>query len=256
MLTTDWIERFIADARLPTPAFQAANLIRVIGDYQSDTGLGYFVDGVRDAPLVGSFNQPMFDQLLQELINRNLLVRMGTETRENPRGDGVIEGALFGLSLEGWERYEVERAGKISGRYGFLAMKFGDPTLEAFVERAVKPPVSDALGYPVVDLRNVSRAGVIDNILREQIRDAAFVLVDLTHDNAGAYWEAGYAEGLGKPVVYLCERAKFDSAKTHFDTNHCTTVLWSTDDEQLFSRELIATLRRSLNLFAKEEFSV
>ena len=37
------------------------------------------------------------------------------------------------------------------------------------------------------------------------VRDAAFVISDLTHDNSGAYWEAGYAEGLGKPVIYICE---------------------------------------------------
>ena len=45
--------------------------------------------------------------------------------------------------------------------------------------------------------------------MRERIRDAAFVLVDLTHDNPGAYWEGGYAEGLGKPVIYICEASKF-----------------------------------------------
>ena len=84
-----------------------------------------------------------------------------------------------------------------------------------------------------------------------QIRDAAFVIADLSHDNLGAYWEAGYAEGLGKPVIYICERGKFEEKQTHFDTNHCTTVLWSTDDPDQFRRELIATLRRSLDDGAK-----
>jgi nucleoside 2-deoxyribosyltransferase len=127
-------------------------------------------------------------------------------------------------------------------------MKFGDPVLDPFV-KAVKPLVKDRIGYDLLDMRDVARAGIIDNIMRTQIRDAAFVIVDLTHDNSGAYWEAGYAEGLGKPVIYICERSKFDEAKTHFDTNHCTTVLWSEDGSELFGRELIATLRRSLNLF-------
>ena len=68
----------------------------------------------------------------------------------------------------------------------------------------------------------VARAGVIDKIMRTQIRDAAFVIVDLTHDNPGAYWEAGYAEGLGKPVIYICEKGKFEATKSHLDMNHCT----------------------------------
>jgi nucleoside 2-deoxyribosyltransferase len=98
----------------------------------------------------------------------------------------------------------------------------------------------------------VAQPGVIDNIMREKIRDAAFVLVDLSHDNAGAYWEAGYAEGLGKPVLYLCEQNKFDESKTHFDVNHCTTVMWGgSKSNEKFASDLQATLRNSLKLFPR-----
>ena len=127
-------------------------------------------------------------------------------------------------------------------------MQFGDDGLDTFIRDVVKPAVRDDIGYDVVDMRDVSQAGVIDNIMRIQIRDAAFVIADLTHDNHGAYWEAGYAEGLGKPVIYICEQTKFDKEKSHFDTNHCTTVLWSRNDAEGFREKLIATLRRSLNL--------
>ena len=84
--------------------------------------------------------------------------------------------------------------------------------------------------------------------MRIEAWDAKFVLVDLTHDNNGAYWEAGYAEGLGKPVISLCEQGYFDAKKTHFDTNHCTTFPWSRNDDEDFRSRLTATLRRSLNL--------
>lgn len=253
MLTTDWLERFVRDASLPSPALQAANLVRTIGDHVAETGEGYFIDGILDAPRVGAFNQTMFYQVVKELIRRGTILVLGAGEYQNPRGRGLVQGNLYSLSLSGWEQYEAERRGKISGRYGFLAMKFNDEKLDLFAEKWIKPPVKEALDFTVVDLRNVAKAGIIDNIMREQIRDAAFVIVDLTHDNPGAYWEAGYAEGLGKPVIYLCERAKFDSTRTHFDTNHCTTVLWSVGEEIQFSRELIATLRRSLNLFPSKE---
>jgi nucleoside 2-deoxyribosyltransferase len=252
MVTTDWLARFVSGARLPTPAQQASNLIRIIGDAVADTGDGYFIDDVVDTPLIGAINRAMFSQLLSELIARNLLVRLVERHQvSNPRGDGVLQGSLWGLSLDGWERYESEQRGRGAARYGFIAMKFGDAVLDPFIDQHVKPAVRDRISYDLVDLRNVSRAGVIDNILREQIRDAAFVLVDLTHDNSGAYWEAGYAEGLGKPVVYICERGKFDAAKTHFDTNHCTTVMWTQEEPMQFVDELVATVRRSLNLFAE-----
>lgn len=249
MITTDWMERFSRNARLPSPPEQATNLIRLIGDTLAETGEGRLLDGATDAARVGAFNAAMFEQLRKELETRNVIQRMEPMEKQNPRGKGVLTGYTYGLTLDGWERYEAERHGRVAGRYGFIAMQFSNAVLDPFVDETIKPAVLDGIGYNLVDLRDVSRAGVIDNILREQIRDAAFILVDLTHDNPGAYWEAGYAEGLGKPVVYLCERNKFDSAKTHFDTNHCTTVLWSTHTPDDFRTELIATLRRSLNLF-------
>lgn len=250
LLDMYWLDHFITEARLPNPAQQAINLIRRIGDHQAETGEGYFVDGVSDAPAIGSFSQAMFDQLLADLLKRGVIVHTGeNRTIPNPRADGVLSGRAVALSLDGWENYESERRGKQSGRYGFIAMKFNDPQLEALVAGFIKPGIKNALNIDLVDLRNVSRAGIIDNIMREHIRDSAFVLVDLTHDNSGAYWEAGYAEGLGKPVIYLCERNKFDTAKTHFDTNHCTTVIWEEGREAAFIAELNSTIRRSLSLF-------
>ena len=38
-----------------------------------------------------------------------------------------------------------------------------------------------------------------------------------------------------------------DEKKTHFDTNHCMTILWSRDNDAGFCDELSATLRRSLD---------
>ena len=250
MVTTDWIEAFVRDAHLPNSLpLQAINLIVRIGNAVAESGEGYFIDDVVDAPLIGAFNRAMFIDLLQELITRGLVKRLGQASIANPRNVGMVSGYSYGLTLDGWERFDDEKRGHFSGKYGFIAMKFGDPTLDPFIDNIVKPAVRDAIGYDLVDLRNVSKAGLIDDILRTQIRDAAFVLVDLTHDNSGAYWEAGYAEGLGKPVIYLCEQNKFDAAKTHFDTNHCTTVMWTVADPKRFLDGLIATLRRSLNLF-------
>lgn len=178
-----------------------------------------------------------------------MLIKVGDATKLNPRDIGMLSGGLYSLSLDGWERYEAERRGDFASRYVFLAMKFNDPVLDPFVETILKPAVRDAIAFDLVDVRNVSHAGIIDNIMRAQIRDAAFVIVDLTHDNSGAYWELGYAEGLGTPVIYICEQSKFDAARTHFDTNHCTTVMWRADEPAAFTDQLVATLCRSLKLF-------
>jgi nucleoside 2-deoxyribosyltransferase len=241
----DFVERFVADGFPgPSPAQQASNLIRYIGDEVSKTGERLEQLPINLFAIIGSPNPDFAGELTLELIRKGTLV--GNERRAM----GISPSALYvGLTLKGWEDYQAEISGKFAGKYGFIALKFGDSILDPFVQNEVKPAVKIGIGFDLIDLRDVSQAGVIDNIMRAQIRDSAFVLVDLTHDNSGAYWEAGYAEGLGKPVIYLCEKSKFDQAKTHFDTNHCTTVIWERDNVEQFKNELIATLRRSLNLF-------
>ena len=223
------------------PKIQAMNLIRYIGDEVSRTGspIERLIIEPQD---VGVPSEILLDSLVEELETIGLLKIDHT--------DKLLSGrTLFlntNLTLEGWEHYEEDIRGKIDGTYGFLAMQFGDHFLDNFVEDVLKPAVENKLGYKIIDMRDISQAGIIDNIMRDQIRRATFVIVDLTHDNHGAYWEAGYAEGLDKPVVYICEKKKFDDHKTHFDTNHCTTVTWSRDDDDGFCKELVATLRRSL----------
>ena len=217
-----------------SPAQQAMDLIRKIGDDVSQSG-----QPMRQFPV------PIGDQFCIQLIDE--LVEDGIIKANISKTFSGAQYLNVNLTLEGWERYEQEKRGDFQSNYGFIAMQFNDPVLDVFVENTVKPFVKEDTGYNLVDMRDVATAGLIDNIMRVRIRDAAFVIADLTHDNRGAYWEAGYAEGLGKPVIYICERAKFENNRTHFDTNHCTTVLWSKEEPEKFRQKLVATLRRSLD---------
>lgn len=244
-LDSDFLSRFEKDPRpRPSPAEQAVNTIRFIGEYVLENGQRLKTIPVDFYAAIGSPNPTMAAELASELMESRLIdaTRVGSM-------DGSNALININLTLDGWERFESERRGEVSGNYGFIAMQFGDAVLDSFLEEILKPAIKDGIGYDLVNMNDVSRAGIIDNIMRSQIRDSAFVIVDLTHDNYGAYWEAGYAEGLGKPVIYICEKDKFDKEKTHFDTNHCTTVMWSEDRKDDIPKELIATLRRSLNLF-------
>ena len=140
--------------------------------------------------------------------------------------------------------------------YGFLAMQYSkdekrekyDVELEELARDLLKPVVRETLGYELIDMRDDLKAGIMDVTLRNLIKNSKFVIADLTHDNNGVYWEAGYADALEKPVLYICEKEKFKKLKTHFDTNHCTTVLWSIDSRDKFKDEFSRALQRSLNV--------
>ena len=252
-VSNDDFKRIINDGCAgPTPAMQATNVIKLIGDHVSKTGeLAMLVEESLFA-IIGAPSPDFAIALIRELENQGLVTG---------KMDIGVNPCLYyldaNLTLAGWQRYEAEKKGEISGNYGFIAMKFAKENeedvsvaaLDKLVKDVIKPAIKKHLPYQLQDLRDTARAGIIDNIMRSEIRDAAFVIVDLTHDNSGAYWEAGYAEGLGKPVIYICKKEKFEDTNTHFDTNHCTTVMWSDDNHDVFIDQLIATLRRSLNLF-------
>lgn len=249
VITKSMLETWRSNGKLTSPAIQANNLIIFVGNSISESGeeISIIPDNIH--AIIGSSSRKFALELVKELQELEL-IRCNPNGASGSVGNNPIPISIptsINLSLSGWERYEALKRGEVSENRGFIAMKFEDPDLDPFVKDVVKPAVKE-IGYDLVDMRDVARAGVIDNIMRAQIRDSTFVIVDLTHDNSGAYWEAGYAEGLGKPVVYICERTKFKEASTHFDTNHCTTVPWSSDDPNGFRRELIATLRRSLDL--------
>ena len=218
------------------PLEQRINIIRYIGDKVTEKGGTIYLRLSDITRLNGEADEALSHYLIEELEKRGEIV-FATPTI------GGYE--HVNLSLEGWKIYEVEKRGMVAGNYGFIAMQFNDNELETFVQEVVKPTV-ERMGFRLIDVRDVSKAGIIDNIIRSQIRSARFVIADLTHDNNGAYWEAGYAEGLGKSVIYICEKSKFEEKRTHFDTNHCTTVLWSRDNDDGFRKELTATLRLSL----------
>ena len=251
-ITSDVLDSFRSDGSLPSLAVQATNIVRFIGDQVKRSG-----EAVNQLPegfhaIIGALNREAAFQLTKELVESKILKadRPGTAVGLDPVGHPLRLFTKIDLSLDGWEQYESEKRGQFGGDYGFIAMQFNDLHLDPFVKDVVKPAVKDATGYDLVDMRDVPKAGIIDNIMRVRIRDAKFVIADLTHGNNGAYWEAGYAEGLDKPVIYICEKEKFESKDgPHFDTNHCTTVFWSKsrDNDEDFRQKLTATLRRSLD---------
>ena len=241
VLGSDDIKRLIEGTSVPTPAEQADNLITFLG--QELRGLGDFfpfhyktLRGV-----IGAWGDAKSEGNVLHLINA--LIEKKTLTNEKASGfDGML-----GLTFDGWNRHERIRRRRIESKTAFMAMQFGNAVLDQIVEVHFKPAVKST-GFDLFRLDERPEAGVIDNHMRARIRMARFVVADLTDANLGAYWEAGFAEGLDRPVIYTCEKKIFDDPKTkpHFDTNHCQTVRWDESDPQHAAKELAATIRATL----------
>lgn len=246
MLTSDLLENIIRNTELPRPLEQLDNLILWLGEKQPNMGTA--VEMSPDAiAAVGAEDSISVGFLVTQAIEAGLISGIAEQVLS---GDYIIPSMQ--LSLKGWERFEELQRGKASGRHAFMAMQFGDVELDKIVEEHFKPAV-EATGFDLKRLDDGQPAGLIDDRLRVEIRQSRFLIADLTHQNRGAYWEAGYAEGLGKPVIYTCRKDIFDNKVegTHFDTNHHLTVVWEPDKMPEAIEKLKATIRATLPEEAK-----
>ena len=161
------------------------------------------------------------------------------------------------LTMDGWaEIQRIRQQGEALGNRAFIAMKYGDGPLDAIVAGHFGPACGQA-GFELRRLDHKQPAGLIDDQLRVAIRTSKVLICDLTHGNKGAYWEAGFAEGLGKPVIFTCRHDVFDDKthehNPHFDTAHMKTIRWDPADPGVASAELKVTLRATFPNDAKME---
>jgi hypothetical protein len=236
VLTNGMTLRVLQEDRLPNIGEQRDNLLEWFGS-EVEIGPSYGITYVLLGARVGSGSPGAFRLLLESMLEQGFL-----------HGKiGADAGGQFRLAHRGLGRLEeLERAAP-SGRNAFMAMKFGDETLDRIVDGHFKGAVKDT-GFSLYRLDERPEAGLIDARLRNEIRNCRFLIADLSHANAGSYWEAGYAEGLGKPVIYTCEKSVFegkaaDIAKPHFDTNHHLTIIWDATEPQTAASRLRETIR-------------
>ncbi len=223
---------------LPSINEQANNLIIWFAEELSP-GEQSWVQPSTHQSIIGAKNPDGFAFILRHLFDRGIL---GGKLAE---ASGALGRAFANLTFDGWQYYDQLNRGAVDSRKAFMAMKYGDQELDEIVDNHFKPAVADT-GFELCRLDKNPKAGLIDDHLRVEIRNSRFLISDLTHENRGAYWEAGYAEGLGKPVIYTCKKEVFEENKTHFDTNHHLTIIWDTANLSEAINELKATIRATL----------
>lgn len=229
----------ILERPLPTPTDQANNFILWLGENVKGPGEQIWVEPSSHQAVMGAQTPAGFDLVISHLFDEGLIQGIQSQSVGVPGKAGVT------LSFDGWQYFEDIKKGAVSSRKAFMAMKFGDADLDRIVENVFKEAVLQT-GFDLYKLDDKPKAGLIDDRMRVEIRTSRFLIADLTHENAGAYWEAGFAEGLGKPVIYTCEKDKFSKDKTHFDTNHHLTVKWDKNNPENAAEELKATIRATL----------
>lgn len=151
---------------------------------------------------------------------------------EYPRGESYTSEMV--LTPQGWARIQELEGGIEKKRNpAFVAMCFGKK--EEKEKRAqmdqrwleVLRPAIEAAGYHAKRADTDKHNDPIMDRLIEDIRRAPFVVAELSDDNNGVYYEAGFAKGRGIEVIHCCK----DGHKPHFDVTGINLVFWQDEDD-------------------------
>ncbi len=155
------------------------------------------------------------------------------------------------LTMKGYRLHEERLRSGAGSRHAFMAMDFKQPDIGDLFSQHLAPNIKRRTDFELRTTNHAQKtAGQIDSRMRVELHTSRFVVCDLTHNNRGAYWEAGFAEGIGRPVFYLCRQDVHASTdpeiKPHFDIAHQAIVKWDPLNPGPAVEELVAMIRATL----------
>jgi hypothetical protein len=103
----------------------------------------------------------------------------------------------------------------------FVVMKYDDPELDAMYRRVVKP-IATRFGYDVIRVDEIPDSGNITVQILEGIGASKIVYVDLSGERPNCYYEAGYAQALGKEMIFALRAGD----PVHFDLAGYRLIRW------------------------------
>jgi hypothetical protein len=214
-LGTDNTEELIKTAPAPrTPMEAMDRLLLVIHDSMVSLTGGVILEN-SDYPLVFARNLAEFSDLLRLMESVGWI---STQREANWQ---------CSLTLLGWQRIsELRRVGRVSDQ-AFVAMWFNPEMTEAWTE-GIQPGLHEA-GYRAIRVDRVEYNEKIDDRIIAEIRRSGLVVADFTGDRGGVYYEAGFAQGLGLPVIFTVR--KDEISRVHFDTRQYNHITWETPGE-------------------------
>jgi hypothetical protein len=158
--------------------------------------------------------------LLNEVLHDELqfLSSKDTAYRISPKGLTYLEGHTA-----------------LNPTVGFVAMWF-DEKIKHVYEEVFSPAISSA-GFVSTRIDRHEHNGKIDDEIIATIRRSRFVVADFTGHRGGVYYEAGFAHGLGLPVIFTCRKDQI--SELHFDVRQFNCILWEDSQLEKFRAQLM-----------------
>ncbi len=137
----------------------------------------------------------------------------------------------FSPTPVGWQRIDSLARTAVVSSQAFVAMWFNEATSEAYSTGIL--PALAATGCKSVRIDKKEHNNKIDDEIIAEIRRSRFVIADFTCEpknvRGGVYYEAGFAQGFGLPVIWTCKDTSLNDL--HFDTRQYSHIVWKTPED-------------------------
>lgn len=210
------VDNLLASVSVPQDPLDAIDKI-ILHVFRRTTSAAEYVrfDIGRDYSVAYARDKGEFRYLLERAVDLDLL-----ETNEDDLNE-------VRLTLAGWQRVRELRKTRADARQAFVAMSFA-PTLRPVFSDGILPAL-EACGYRAMRIDMSQHNEKIDDRIIAEIRKSALLVSDVTGHRAGVYFEAGFALGLGIPVIWTCRDA--DIRDAHFDTRQYNHIVWRSPED-------------------------
>ncbi len=207
-------------------------ILTYVADKSSYPGQRITIDSKHDYPLFYCKQNNELRFYLDHLNGKLLLA--------DHIGNDIYELLLLAA---GWQRVEELAKPNIESTQAFVAMWFDDSLQRVYSEGIARLEEDTGFTMLRIDMKQFNEK-ICDRILSE-IRRSRFLIADVTGHRQGVYFEAGFAMGLGLPVIWACRKDQIETC--HFDTRQYNHITWENAEElrQKLRDRILATIGRT-----------
>jgi hypothetical protein len=193
--------------------------------------LGLRITQLGDYINIGASAEDDTSKLLAETESKNILEL--SQLLQMLKETGLVQGnfsasgaATVRPTVTGWQELDNLKRPRTDSAQAFVAMWFNELTSDAYAS-GIEPALS-VMGYKAVRIDKKEHNNKIDDEIIAEIRRSRFLIADFTCEpksvRGGVYYEAGFAQGLGIPVIWTCRETSLDDL--HFDTRQYSHIVW------------------------------
>ena len=150
-----------------------------------------------------------------------------------PVGNENLSSKFYTITPNGIEHYEkISNEGQLS-KNCFIAMSFGK-TEEWIYKEGIFPALEETNFNPIKvneldSLNDRIEENTVNDLIIASLKKSKFCIADFTENKNGVYFEAGYALGHGRKVIYTC--VKNQRKNIHFNVNHFPIIHYENGEE-------------------------